>query len=105
MQAKTQALQRQLAIHLRVLRSAPLVGLMPVTLLSLLLSGRCARVNYPAITFVSALLGLAPLAERLGYLTEVLAGYTNDAVSSRNIPRGDDRSNSLSDAQVTLSSA
>ena len=34
----------------------------------------------PAVTFIFSLLALAPLAERLGYVTEQLAMHTNDTV-------------------------
>mmetsp|Transcript_7057 Transcript_7057/g.25981 ORF Transcript_7057/g.25981 Transcript_7057/m.25981 type:complete len:537 (+) Transcript_7057:118-1728(+) len=66
--------------HFRVIRSSPLAPLLPFTILGLLLSGTCGRDVYPGAAFTCALLGLAPLAERLGYITEVIAGFTNDAI-------------------------
>ncbi len=37
----------------------------------------------PALTFVLSLLAICPLAERLGFITEQLALYTNETVSIR----------------------
>jgi Ca2+:H+ antiporter len=41
----------------------------------------CQGVNAPAgATFIFSLVGIAPLAERLGYITEQLAMHTNDTI-------------------------
>ena len=34
----------------------------------------------PIVVFIFALFGIAPLAERLGYITEQLAKHTNDTI-------------------------
>ncbi|CAD7698701.1 unnamed protein product, partial [Ostreobium quekettii] len=36
--------------------------------------------TYDAVVFVVSLLALCPLAERLGFITEELAAYTNDTI-------------------------
>ena len=36
----------------------------------------------PALTFVLSLLAICPLAERLGFITEQLALYTNETVNT-----------------------